>query len=139
MAILREEIGWDELVKTVAGDSRFPAPGATGQCWRVGGELWRAGGDGDSWACIPSADADQYDEFGMVARVSYAAADYADCAWVFAAGCGQGVYVMQAGWKRKNSEGVKNKKVVVSARIFLFAVDRDCRGLSFWAKYQSFG
>ena len=33
---LREEIGWDELVKNVAANSRFPAPGAAGRvlvCW----------------------------------------------------------------------------------------------------------
>jgi len=84
----REEIGWKELVKAGGGNSRFAATGATHECGRACGELWRAGRGGTFGAKLRLAAAHQHDQFGVAARLSHAAAGDSDCGWVFAQICG---------------------------------------------------
>ena len=94
---LREEIGWDDLVKTVAGirDSLPPE-----QRENVGMAVGNYGEQGAIEILGPGislAAADQRDELGMVARISCAAADDADCAGLVARGGGATVHCVPSG------------------------------------------
>ena len=83
-------------------------------------------------------DADQFDELGVAARVSDAAADDADCGWIFAEAGGRGVYCMPVGGTQGNSEGVKNEESEYHSDIFVCGPPK-MPWPEFWSTHQRFG
>jgi hypothetical protein len=81
---LREEIGWNELVKTVA-DIRDSLPAE--QRESVGvlvGNYGEQGAIDIFWPCLSLTSTDQRDQLGVAARISGAAAIDHDCPWTIA-------------------------------------------------------
>src|SRR6266567_2411995 len=79
------------------GHSGFAAGGSAGERGRGRGELRRARGYRDSWFGLSPASSDKRDELGVAARISCAAADDADRAWVVPPLCGPDVHLMPGG------------------------------------------
>ena len=90
---LREEIGWNDLVKSVA-DIRDSLPAGQREYARPGGKLRRSRRDRNSRPGVSPASADQPDELGLAARISHAAALNVDRRRVVEGAIGPRVYFM---------------------------------------------
>ena len=135
---LREEIGWDELVKTVAG-IRDSLPAEQRENVGVRGrKLRRARGDRDTGSGLSLASADQRDELGMAARVSCASAVDSDRDRLIAQLYRADIYFVPGGGAQRKCLGVHNEESEDHPDIYV------CGGLrlpwpEFWKEFQAFG
>ncbi len=136
---LREEIGWDEMVKTVAG-IRDSLPAEQQQNVGDDGEKLRgAGSDRDSGAGLSFAAADQRNQLGVAPRISGDAAFDSDRAGTVAQGGGAAcITSCRLAGHNGNSFGVKNEESEDHPDIFVCGPPR-LPWPEFWKEYQGFG